>query len=184
MEPQNFEGSINLFSTLNFTTVYCLNTRNRVHYRYRYYCISQLYRHYLYSVDYNFGQCTSVFQRYTRAYYDAHITDYELPNKYAIPLFFKRLNIQHMKFKFNRIYFIYFLVLLAIEILIAIFLKSGFIRHTFGDYLVVILMFFFFKSFVKANDIAIGLVTLLIAYAIEFLQLTDILSYFGLDFSL
>ena len=88
-----------------------------------------------------------------------------------------------MKFKFNRIYFIYFLVLLAIEILIAIFLKSGFIRHTFGDYLVVILMFFFFKSFVKANDIAIGVVTLLIAYAIEFLQLTDMLSYFGLEHS-
>ena len=86
-----------------------------------------------------------------------------------------------MKFKFNRIYFIYFLVLLVIEILIAVFLKSGFIRHTFGDYLVVILMFYFFKSFVKANDITLGIITLLIAYAIEFLQLTNMLSYFGVE---
>lgn len=88
-----------------------------------------------------------------------------------------------MKLKFRPIYFIYFLVLLVIEILIAIFLNSGFIRHTFGDYLVVILMFFFLKSFVKANDIAIGIVTLLIAYVIEFLQLTNMLSYFGLQHS-
>ncbi|MDP5062605.1 MAG: DUF2809 domain-containing protein [Maribacter sp.] len=88
-----------------------------------------------------------------------------------------------MKFKFNRIYFIYFLVLLGIEILIAVFLKSGFIRHTFGDYLVVILIFYFFKSFVKANDITIGIATLVIAYVIEFLQLTNMLSYFGLEHS-
>lgn len=86
-----------------------------------------------------------------------------------------------MKFKFTRIYFIYFLILLGIEILIAVFLKSGFIRHTFGDYLVVILMFYFFKSFVKANDITIGIITILIAYAIEFLQLTNMLSYFGVE---
>lgn len=88
-----------------------------------------------------------------------------------------------MKFKFNHIYFIYFLALLGITILIAVFLKSGFIRHTFGDYLVVILMFYFFKSFLKANDITIGIVTLVIAYVIEFLQLTSMLSYFGLEHS-
>ncbi|KKO07979.1 hypothetical protein LCGC14_0053210 [marine sediment metagenome] len=42
-------------------------------------------------------------------------------------------------------------------------------------------MFYLFKSFIKANDIAIGIVTLLIAYTIEFLQLTNMLSYFGLQ---
>ncbi|WP_405380858.1 DUF2809 domain-containing protein [Maribacter sp. LLG6340-A2] len=88
-----------------------------------------------------------------------------------------------MKFKFNRIYFIYFLALLGIEILIAIFLKSGFIRHTFGDYLVVILMFYFFKAFWNVNDITIGIVTLLIAFTTEFLQLTKMLSYLGLEHS-
>lgn len=85
-----------------------------------------------------------------------------------------------MKFKFNRIYFIYFLVLLGIEILIAGFLKSGFIRHTVGDFLVVILLFCFFKSFLKIESIKLGMAPLIIAYYIEFLQLTDFLNYLGL----
>ncbi|WP_425593904.1 DUF2809 domain-containing protein [Maribacter stanieri] len=45
----------------------------------------------------------------------------------------------------------------------------------------VILMFYLFKSFLKANDITLGIITLLIAYAIEFLQLTNMLCYFGVE---
>lgn len=44
-------------------------------------------------------------------------------------------------FKFNLNYFIASCTLFAVEIGIAIWLKTGFIRHTFGDYLASILLF-------------------------------------------
>ncbi len=80
-----------------------------------------------------------------------------------------------MKLKFNTYYFIAFLILFCIEALIAILLKDGFIRHTFGDYLVVILLFCFFKSFIKGKSFQTALAVLIISYVIEFLQLTNFL---------
>lgn len=85
-----------------------------------------------------------------------------------------------MKSTFNKIYFIAFVILFAIEVLIAATLKEGFIRHTVGDFLVVILMYCFFKSFLKTNLLLVAIATLVIAYTIEFLQLTDFLQYLGL----
>lgn len=85
-----------------------------------------------------------------------------------------------MKFKFNLYYCIAFIVLLLIEIAIAVFLKEGFIRHTFGDYLVVILLYCFFKSFISGAQWGIVIFTLIIAYVIEFLQLTNFLQLLGL----
>lgn len=75
--------------------------------------------------------------------------------------------------KFNLKYFIAFALLLTIEILIAIYGK-GFIRHTFGDYLVVILLYAFFKSFLKTATNKVAFITLLISYFVEFLQLTNL----------
>lgn len=80
-----------------------------------------------------------------------------------------------MKLNFNPYYFITFIVLFAIEALIAIYLKVGFIRHTFGDFLVVILLYCFFKSFIKGREFKVALVVLIISYVIEFLQLTNFL---------
>ena len=85
-----------------------------------------------------------------------------------------------MKTYFQPYYFDAFYILLLTETAIALFLKSGFIRHTFGDFLVVILLYCFIKSFIKTKPIAIALIVLLIAYAIEFLQLYNILDYIGL----
>lgn len=73
------------------------------------------------------------------------------------------------------------MVLLIGEILIAIFLKSGFIRHTFGDYLVVILLYCFFKSFIEINSLVLGISILILAFIIELLQLINILEIFGLQ---
>ncbi len=64
---------------------------------------------------------------------------------------------------------------------IAYYLKSGFIRHTVGDFLVVILIYCFFRSFLKAYAIILGIVTLGIAYSVEFLQLTPFLEALGLQ---
>jgi len=86
-----------------------------------------------------------------------------------------------MKITFNKNYFIAFILLFLIEVAIAAFFKEGFIRHTFGDFLVVILMYCFFKSYIAGNVLTIAIVTLCIAYLVEFLQLTDFLKYLGLE---
>ena len=82
--------------------------------------------------------------------------------------------------KINIPFFITTILLLAVEIFIATFLKEGFIRHTFGDYLVVILIYSFIRSFVKAKPLPIAIATLTFAFAIEFLQLLNVLDYLNL----
>lgn len=81
----------------------------------------------------------------------------------------------------NRTYLLLTIFLFLIEVLIAIFLKTGFIRHTVGDFLVVILIYCFFKSFFKVNSIKLAIAVFLFALCIELLQLLNILSLFGLD---
>ncbi len=80
-----------------------------------------------------------------------------------------------MSLKLNKTYTLLFIVMLAIEILIAKFLTSSFIRYTFGDYLVVILIYCFFKSFINARSFHVAVSVLLFAYSIEFLQLINVL---------
>lgn len=86
-----------------------------------------------------------------------------------------------MKLQFNKTYFLVFAILLIIETLIAIFLKTGFIRHTLGDFLVVILLYCFLKSFINAKPLKIGVVVLCIAFIIEFLQLFELLKLLNLQ---
>lgn len=84
-----------------------------------------------------------------------------------------------MKFNFN--YFIAFIILLITEILIAAYIKQPFIRYFFGDVLVVILMYCFFRSFIKAPSFIIALSVLTIAFIIEFLQLSNVLTFLNLE---
>lgn len=86
-----------------------------------------------------------------------------------------------MKLRFNKNYFIVSLLLVLSEIAIVAGFNKGFIRHTFGDFLVVILLYYFFKSFLKARAFQIAITSLCIAYVIEFLQATDFLKYLGLE---
>jgi hypothetical protein len=86
-----------------------------------------------------------------------------------------------MKFKLNKKYLIAAFLLFIIEVLIAIFLKDGFIRHTFGDYIVVLLLYCFFSSFIKAKPIFIASAVLVIAFSIEFLQMANLLTYLHLE---
>ena len=86
-----------------------------------------------------------------------------------------------MKLKFNLPNFAAFLMILLTEVLIAVFLKTGFIRHTFGNYLVVILLYCLFRSFISGKPIRIALFVLCIAYTVELLQLTTYLEYFNLQ---
>jgi hypothetical protein len=81
---------------------------------------------------------------------------------------------------FKKTYFILFLILFLIEASIAYFLKTGFIRHTFGDFLVVILLYCLLKSFINAKPITMTIVVLFFSFVIEFLQLTPFLEWLNL----
>lgn len=84
-------------------------------------------------------------------------------------------------FKFNFTAFSAFILLLLIEIDIVLFFQDGFIRHTFGDYLVVILLYNLIRSFVTIKKNTIVHITLLIAFSVEFIQLTPLLKLLGLE---
>ncbi len=86
-----------------------------------------------------------------------------------------------MKLQYNKTYLIASIILFIVEVLIAIFLKDGFIRHTFGDYLAVILLYCMFKSCITTKPFYIAIVVLIISYGIEFLQLTNFLEMINLD---
>ena len=83
----------------------------------------------------------------------------------------------HNKMTFNSKYFLISIILFLSEIFIAKY-TTGFIRHTFGDYLCVILIYAFIKSFVKISNLKTASIVLLIAYTVEFLQLTNLQNFY------
>ena len=86
-----------------------------------------------------------------------------------------------MTLQLNKTYLIITMLLFLSEVLIAIFFKSGFIRHTFGDFLVVILIYGFIKSFIKINSYKLAFTVLTFVFCIEFLQLINILDALNLQ---
>ncbi|MGM5470658.1 DUF2809 domain-containing protein [Flavobacteriaceae bacterium LMO-SS05] len=86
-----------------------------------------------------------------------------------------------MKLQFSKTYFISFIIVLIIEASIALCISSGFIRSTFGDFLVVILIYCFIKSIVNAKPIPVAIGVLIFAFAIEFLQLFKLLEFLNLQ---
>ena len=86
-----------------------------------------------------------------------------------------------MKFQFNKYYLVLAHSLFLIELAIAFIIKTGFIRYTFGDYLVVILLYAIFRGCTNLSVRASAFAVLFIAYGIELLQLTSFLAYFNLQ---
>lgn len=85
-----------------------------------------------------------------------------------------------MRFIFNKFYFICTLLLLAIEILIALY-TNNWIRAYFGDFLVVILLHCLILSFVKTNKIIVLTGVLLFSYLVEILQYYKFVEVIGLQ---
>ena len=86
-----------------------------------------------------------------------------------------------MRLQFNKNYLVLAHSIFLMELAIAFTIKTGFIRYTFGDYLVVILLYAIFRGCTNLSVRASTLVVLLIAYGIELLQLTPFLAYFNLQ---
>jgi len=72
-------------------------------------------------------------------------------------------------FRFNSTYFFCFVALLITEICIAMYVSGGFIRHSLGDFLVVILLYCFIRCF-NIKLVTALVITLLFAYMVELLQ--------------
>ncbi len=85
-----------------------------------------------------------------------------------------------MTYTYNKTYARLTLLLLAIEIAIAVCFKTGFIRYTLGDALVVILIYCCCKSFFKFSALPLAIAVLGCAYCIEFAQHFHLLEYIGL----
>ena len=77
--------------------------------------------------------------------------------------------------RFERKYFKIFLILLIIEIGIATFVSGGFIRHFFGDFLVVIMLYCLIMSLFKIKSLVAAWIVLIIATLIELGQYFKIL---------
>jgi hypothetical protein len=86
-------------------------------------------------------------------------------------------------FQFNKRYFILTILLFLTEVLIAVFVHDQFVRPYVGDYLVVILIYCFFKTFIKATTWQIAIFTLIFSYAIETLQYFNLVGMLGLQHS-
>ncbi|WP_460218164.1 ribosomal maturation YjgA family protein [Psychroserpens sp. MEBiC05023] len=85
-----------------------------------------------------------------------------------------------MTVKFNKPFFASSLMLLSIEICITAFLTEGFIRHTFGDYLAVILIYCAIRSILNIKPIYVAIGVLIFSFSIESLQLFNLLDYLHL----
>jgi hypothetical protein len=85
-----------------------------------------------------------------------------------------------MKWRFNKWYLALTGLLLLIEVLIALYLHDDFIRPYVGDFLVVVLLYCFACSFIKAPVIPMALAVLLFSYLIETLQYFNFVQHIGL----
>jgi len=86
-----------------------------------------------------------------------------------------------MQLSINKNYSLITSIILLTEVLIATYIKTGFIRHTFGDILATMLVYTFFRSFLKTNPIKLGISVLIFAFSLEFFQFLNILDFFNIQ---
>ncbi len=86
--------------------------------------------------------------------------------------------------KYNKAYFILFILLFITEVLIALFVHDEIVRPYVGDLLVVILLYCFVKSFLNLRVNITAISVLLFSYLIESLQYFQIVQLLGLGDSL
>ena len=83
--------------------------------------------------------------------------------------------------KFRRHYLVLASVIFIIEILIALFAHDKIVRPYIGDFLVVILIYCFLKSFIDISILKAAISVLIFSYFIEILQHFNIVGRLGLQ---
>ncbi len=91
------------------------------------------------------------------------------------------LHMHKTLFQFHRKYFFLTILLFATEVFIAVYLHDAVIRPYGGDFLVVILIYCFVKSFLNTPVMATALAVLLFSYSIETLQYFHLVDMLGLE---
>ncbi|TCD27255.1 DUF2809 domain-containing protein [Pedobacter psychrodurus] len=86
-----------------------------------------------------------------------------------------------MKLTFNSKFLFIFLAIFVIEVLIGKCLHDAFIRPFGGDVLVIILIYAFFRIFLKTNNKKLALGILIFSFIIEFLQKVNYVTWLGLE---
>lgn len=84
-------------------------------------------------------------------------------------------------FRFRKEYLLVTIALFVVEILIAVSVHDKFVRPYVGDFLVVILLYSFFRSFLNLSFIRLAFLSLLIAYTVELLQYFHLVQQLGLQ---
>lgn len=83
--------------------------------------------------------------------------------------------------KFDPWYFFIAIVLFVVEIIIAVFINDSFVRPYFGDFLVVIFIYCFIRSFWNGSVNKTALWVLLFSYSIEVSQHFKFIKFIGLE---
>jgi len=86
-------------------------------------------------------------------------------------------------FIFRKQYFFLTLILFVVEIFIAAVVHDRIIRPYIGDFLVVIMIYCFIRTFFNISIIKTALGVLLFAYSIEMLQFFELIKKLGLQHS-
>lgn len=86
-----------------------------------------------------------------------------------------------MRWRFDRSSFLISVIIFFIEVLIAKFVNDAFIRPYGGDILVVILIYYFVKSFLQVKPFYLALGVLLFAYMVEVGQYFKMVEVLGLQ---
>jgi len=81
----------------------------------------------------------------------------------------------------NKNYLLLTIILFIIEVFIALYVRDGFIRPYAGDFLVVILIYCFIRSFLNIPVISLAIGVLLFSFLIETLQYLDLVGMLGLE---
>lgn len=87
------------------------------------------------------------------------------------------------KFRFSFLYFSCGVLLFAIELLIGIYAHDKVIRPYGGDFLVVILIYCFVKSFFESSVFITAMSVLLFAYTVELTQYFHLINLLSLQHS-
>lgn len=84
-------------------------------------------------------------------------------------------------FRFHRTYFLLALLLFFTEVLIALYAHDEIIRPYGGDFLVVIMIYCFLRSFLNTKIRVTAMAVLLFAYLLETLQYFHLVNLLGLQ---
>lgn len=84
----------------------------------------------------------------------------------------KRMRIRH---------FLFFLILLAEEIYIGVFVRDCFVRPYVGDFLVVVLLYFLVRIFCLRRPYYLSVWILLFSVLVEFTQIIPLADLFGIQ---